>query len=145
MSETNDHWKTILQRGANALAFRITSPHNAVKPTMIAEPAPQKRALPVMVYHAVAACALVDSWVAAGEGGEILIDRPAVLTRQKLVNAKAAEPPGSTQSPFSTGYAADYRLELTRLAWLSIIADPPGRLEALAAQYTPPEARIKLV
>lgn len=144
MNKTNDHWKTVLQRGANALAFRITSPHNAVKPTMIAEPAPQKRALPVMVYHAVAVCALVDGWVAAGEG-EILIDRPAVLTRQKLVSAKAAEPPGSTQSPFSTGYAADYRLELARLAWLAIIDDPAGRLEALAAVYTPPEPRVKLV
>jgi hypothetical protein len=144
MSATNDHWKTILQRGANALAFRISSPANAARPTMVAEPAPQKRALPVMVYHAVAACALVDSWVAGGEG-EILIDRPAVLTRQKLVNAKAAEPPGSAESPFSTGYAADYRLELARLAWLAIIDDPGHRLEALAAAYEPPEPRVKLV
>jgi len=144
MSKTNDHWKTVLQRGANALAFRITSPHNAVKPTMIAEPAPQKRVLPVMVFHAVAVCALIDSWVAGGEG-EVLIDRPAVLTRQKLMNAKAAEPPGSTQSPFSTGYAADYRLELARLAWLAIIDDPAGRLESLAAVYSPQEPRIKLV
>lgn len=144
MSETNDHWKTVLQRGANALAFRITSAVNAAKPTMVAEPAPQKRALPVMVYHAVAVCALVDSWVAAGEG-QVLIDRPPVLTRQKLVAAKAAEPPGSTQSPFSTGYAADYKLELARLAWLAIIDDPAGRLETLAAAYTPPEQRVKLV
>jgi len=97
-----------------------------------------------MVYHAVAACALVDGWVAGGEG-EILIDRPAVLTRQKLVNAKAAEPPGSAESPFSTGYAADYRLELARLAWLAIIDDPGHRLEALAAAYEPPEPRVKLV
>ena len=144
MSDTNDHWKTVLQRGANALAFRITSPHDAVKPTMVAEPAPQKRALPVMVFHAVAAIALVDAWVAAGEG-EVLIDRPAILSRQKLLKAKAAEPPGSTQSPFSTGYAADYRLELTRLTWLAIIDDPAGRLETLAATYKPPEPRIKLV
>lgn len=144
MSATNDHWKTVLQRGANALAFHITSPANAVKPTMAAEPAPQKRTLPVMVYHAVAVCALVDGWVAAGEG-EILIDRPAVLARQKLVNAKAAEPPGSTPSPFSVGYAADYRLELARLAWLAIIEDPAARLEALAAAYQPPEPRVKLV
>jgi hypothetical protein len=144
MSATNDHWKTILQRGANALAFRITSPPNAVKPIMIAEPAPQKRVLPVMVYHAVAACALVDGWVAGGDG-EILIDRPAVLTRQKLVNAKAVEPPGSTPSPFSVGYAADYRLELARLAWLAIIDDPAQRLEALAEAYEPPEPRVKLV
>ncbi|WP_165186618.1 hypothetical protein [Caulobacter soli] len=144
MSETNDHWKTILQRGANALAFRITSPANAVKPIMVAEPAPQKRALPVMVYHAVAACALVDSWIMTGEG-DVLIDRPAVLTRQKLVNAKAAEPPGSAQSPFSTGYAADYRLELVRLTWLAIIDDPASRLESLAATYKPPEPRVKLV
>ena len=144
MSDTNDHWKTILQRGANALAFRITSPVNAVKPTMVAEPAPQKRALPVMVFHAVAAIALVDTWVAAEEG-EILIDRPAILSRQKLLKSKAAEPPGSTQSPFSTGYAADYRLDLARLAWLAIIDDPASRLETLAATYTPPEPRIKLV
>jgi hypothetical protein len=144
MSATNDHWKTILQRGANALAFRITSPVNAVKPTMVAEPAPQKRALPVMVYHAVAACALIDGWVTGGEG-EILIDRPAILTRQKLVNAKAAEPPGSAQSPFSTGYAADYRLELARLAWLAIIDDPASRLEVLATTYKPLEPRVKLV
>uniref|UniRef100_B0T6X0 Uncharacterized protein n=1 Tax=Caulobacter sp. (strain K31) TaxID=366602 RepID=B0T6X0_CAUSK len=144
MSDTNDHWKTILQRGANALAFQITSPPNAVKPTMVAEPAPQKRALPVMVFHAVAAIALVDTWVAAGEG-EILIDRPAILSRQKLLNAKAAEPPGSTQSPFSTGYAADYRLDLVRLAWTAIIEDPARRLEELSAIYTPPEPRVKLV
>jgi hypothetical protein len=144
MSATNDHWKTVLQRGANALAFRITSPANAVRPILVAEPAPQKRVLPVMVYHAVAACALVDGWVAGGEG-EILIDRPAVLTRQKLLNAKAAEPPGSAESPFSTGYAADYRLELARLAWLAIIDDPGHRLEALAAAYEPPEPRVKLV
>lgn len=144
MSATNDHWKTILQRGANALAFQITSPANAVKPTMTAEPAPQKCALPVTVYHAVAACVVIDGWVAAGEG-EILIDRPAILARQKLVNAKAAEPPGSIPSPFSIGYAADYRLELARLAWLAIIDDPAARLEALAAVYQPPEPRVKLV
>ncbi|MFZ0267794.1 hypothetical protein [Caulobacter sp.] len=144
MSKTNNHWKTVLQRGANALAFRITSPPNAVKPTLVAEPAPQKRALPITVYQAVSVCALVDSWVAVGEG-EVLIDRPAVLIRQKLVTAKAAEPIGSTQSPFSTGYAADYRLELARLAWLAIIADPAGRLEALAAAYAPPEPQVKLV
>jgi hypothetical protein len=144
MSNTNDHWKTVLERGAAALAFRITSPPNAVKPTLLAEPAPQKRVLPVLVYHAVAACALVDSWVAAGEG-EVLIDRPAILTRQKLANAKAAEPPGSVQSPFSTGYAADYRLELARLTWLAIIDAPESRLETLAALYQPPEPRVKLV
>jgi hypothetical protein len=144
MSATNNHWKTILQRGANALTFQITSPNSAIKPIMVVEPTPQKRVLPVMVYHAVAACALVDGWVAAGEG-EILIDRPAVLVRQKLVNAKAAEPPGSTPSPFSIGYAADYRLELARLAWLAIIDDPGHRLEALAAAYEPPEPRVKLV
>lgn len=144
MSETNDHWKTILQRGANALAFRITSPSTAVKPTMIAEPAPQKRAPPVMVFNAMAASAIVDGWVAAGEG-EILIDRPAILARQKLAAAKAAEPPGSAESPFSTGYAAAYRLELARLTWLAIIDHPSRRLEALAAQYSPPEPRIKLV
>jgi hypothetical protein len=144
MSDTNDHWKTILQRGVAALAFRITSPPNAAKPTMVAEPAPQKRPLPIMVFHAVAACALIDSWVMTGEG-EVLIDRPAVLARQRLLNAKAAEPPGSTPSPFSTGYAADYRLELARLAWLAIIEDPASRLETLAATYKPLEPRIKLV
>ena len=144
MSDNNDHWKTVLQRGVNALAFRITSPPNAAKPTLVAEPAPQKKPLPIMVFHAVAACALVDSWVAGGEG-QILIDRPAVLARQRLVNAKAAEPPGSTPSPFSTGYAADYRLELARLTWLAIIDDPGSRLETLAATYKPPEPRIKLV
>jgi hypothetical protein len=144
MSDNNDHWKSVLQRAAGALAFRITSPPNAAKPTMVAEPAPQKRPLPIMVFHAVAACALVDSWVVTGQG-EVLIDRPAVLARQRLVNAKASEPPGSTPSPFSTGYAADYRLELSRLAWLAIIDDPASRLETLAATYKPPEPRIKLV
>lgn len=144
MSDNNDHWKTVLQRGVNALAFRITSAPNAVKPAMIAEPAPQKRALPVMVFHAVAAAALIDSWVMTGEG-QILIDRPAILARQRLVNAKAAEPPGSATSPFSTGYAADYRIELARLTWLAIIDSPAARLETLAAIYTPPPVRIKLV
>lgn len=144
MSDTNDHWKSVLQRGVAALAFQITSPPNAAKPTMIAEPAPQKRPLPILVFHAVAACALIDSWVVSGEGA-VLVDRPAILTRQRLLNAKAAEPPGSTPSPFSTGYAADYRLELARLAWLAIIDDPGARLEALAATYKPPEPRIKLV
>jgi hypothetical protein len=144
MSENNDHWKTVLQRGVNALAFRITSRPNAAKPTMVAEPAPQKRVLPIMVFNAVSATALVDSWVASGEG-EILIDRPAILARQRLLAAKAAEPPGSTPSPFSKGYAADYGLELARLTWLAIIDDPSRRLESLAATYTPPVARIKLV
>lgn len=144
MSETNHHWKTVLQRGVAALAFQITSPPGAVKPVMVAEPAPQKRALPVMVFNAVAASAVIDSWVAGGEG-EVLIDRAAVLARQKLVNAKAVEPPGSTPSPFSTGYAAAYRLELARLVWLAIIDDPANRLEALAATYAPPESRTKLV
>ena len=144
MSDTNDHWKTVLQRGVNALAFRITSPVNAVKPTMLAEPAPQKRPLPIMVFHAVSACALIDDWVVTG-GGKILVDRPAVLARQRLLNAKAAEPPGSTPSPFSTGYAADYRLELARLAWLAIIDDPGNQLQVLAATYKPLEPRIKLV
>jgi hypothetical protein len=144
MTETNDHWKTVLQRAVNALAFQITSPPNAAKPTMAAEPAPQKRPLPIMVFHAVAAAALVDSWVIEGEG-EVLIGRAAVLARQKLLNAKASEPPGSTQSPFSTGYAADYRLELAKLTWLAIIDDPAARLETLAARYKPPEQRVKLV
>ena len=144
MSENNDHWKTILQRAAGVLAFRITSPSNAARPSMVAEPAPQKRPLPIMVFHAVAAMALVDGWAAAG-AGEVLIDRPAILARQRLLNAKAAEPPGSLPSPFSTGYAADYKLELVRLTWLAIIDDPGQRLEALAAQYQPPRPRVKLV
>ncbi|WP_426011735.1 hypothetical protein [Caulobacter sp. DWR2-3-1b2] len=143
MSESNDHWKTVLQRGGAALAFKIIDPASA-KPTMIAEPAPQKRALPVMVYYAVAASAVVDSWVAGGDG-QVLIDRPAILARQRLLNAKAAEPPGSTPSPFSTGYATTYKLELARLAWLAIIDDPAQRLEALAATFAPPELRTKLV
>lgn len=143
MSETNHHWKTILQRGVAALDFQITNPSNA-SPAMIAKPAPQKRAPPVMVYHAVAAAAVVDSWVAGGEG-EVLIDRPAVLARQRLLSAKAAEPPGSTPSPFSTGYATAYRLELARLLWLAIIDHPSRRLEALAAMHAPPEPRVKLV
>ena len=143
MSETNDHWKTVLQRGGAALAFRILNPSSA-KPTMIAEPAPQKRALPVMVYYAVAASAVVDGWVAGGEG-QVLIDRPAILARQRLLNAKAAEPPGSMTSPFSTGYATVYKLELARLVWLAIIDDPAQRLEALAATFAPPELRTKLV
>jgi hypothetical protein len=144
MSESNEHWKAVLQRGVNALDFRITSPPNAVTPTMLGEPAPQKRALPVMVYHAVAAAAVVDGWVSGGEG-EVLIDRPAVLARQRLLKAKAAEPPGSKTSPFSTGYATIYRLELARLLWLAIIDDPGQRLEALAATYAPPQLRAKLV
>ena len=143
MSDNNDHWRTVLQRAMAALDFRITSPPNTV-PTMVGEPAPQKKALPVMVYHAVAASAVVDTWVVAGEG-EILIDRPAVLARQRLLKAKAAEPPGSTTSPFSTGYAAAYKLELARLVWLAIIDDPGARLETLAAAYAPLERRIKLV
>jgi hypothetical protein len=143
MSETNDHWKTVLQRGVAALDFRITSLPNA-PPAMAGEPAPRKRALPVMVQNAVAAAAVVDGWVAGGEG-EVLIDRPAILARQRLLNAKAAEPPGSTPSPFSTGYAAAYKLELARLLWLAIIDHPSRRLESLAAAYAPPELRIKLV
>jgi hypothetical protein len=143
MSESNEHWKTVLQRGVNALDFRITSPPNAT-PTMIGEPAPQKRALPIMVYHAVAAAAVVDGWVAGGEG-QVLIDRPAILARQRLLSAKAAEPPGSRPSPFSTGYATTYGLELARLLWLAIIDAPAERLEALAATYAPPVSRTKLV
>ena len=143
MSETNDHWKTVLQRGVAALDFRINSPPNAM-PTMVGEPAPQKHALPVMVYHAVGAACVVDGWVAAGEG-EVLIDRPAILARQRLLRAKAAEPPGSTPSPFSTGYATAYNLELSRLVWLAIIDDPAQRLEKLAAAFAPAERRTKLV
>jgi len=143
MSETNDHWKTVLQRGVTALDFQITSPPNALA-TMVAAPAPQKRALPVTVFYAVTAAAVVDSWVAGGDG-EVLIDRPAVLARQKLLNAKAAEPPGSTPSPFSLGYATAYRLELARLLWLAIIDHPGRRLEALAALYAPDEPRVTLV
>ncbi len=143
MSETNNHWKTVLQRGVSALDFQITSPAGP-SPTLTAQPAPQKRALPVMVYNAMAAAAVVDSWVAGGEG-EVLIDRPAILARRRLLNAKAAEPPGSTPSPFSTGYAAAYRLELARLLWLAIIDHPSRRLEALAASHAAPEPQIKLV
>lgn len=144
MSETNDHWKTVLQRGVAALAFRITSAPNAARPAMVAEPSPQKHPLPILVFHAVAACALVDGWVVSGEG-QVLIDRPSILARQRLLNARAAEPTGSTPSPFSTGYAADYRMELARLTWLAIIDDPGSRLETLAAIYKPQEPRIKLV
>jgi hypothetical protein len=143
MRETNDHWKTILQRGVTALDFRITAPASA-SPTMVGEPAPQKRALPVMVYNAMAAAAVVDGWVAGGEG-EVLIDRPAVLARRRLLDARAVEPPGSAPSPFSTGYGAAYRLELARLLWLAIIDHPSRRLEALAASYAQPEPRIKLI
>jgi hypothetical protein len=143
MSQTHDHWKTVLQRGAAALDFRIIDAAGA-SPALIAEPAPQKRALPVMVYNVMAAAAVVDGWVAGGEG-EVLIDRPAILARWRLLDAKAAEPPGSLPSPFSTGYGAAYRLELTRLLWLAIIDHPSRRLEALAAAYAPAEPRIRLV
>lgn len=143
MSENNDHWRTVLQRGVTALDFRIVDPTGA-SPSLIAEPAPQKRALPVMVHNAMAAAAVVDGWVAGGEG-EVLIDRPAILARRRLLDAKAAEPPGSAPSPFSTGYGAAYRLELARLLWLAIVDHPSRRLEALAASYAPSEPRIKLV
>jgi len=130
MKPADDHWPGTLQRVVASLEFRLTDARG-LTPTMGLEPRFKMEALPALIQTAVHAAMEVDRWV-AGDGSEAKIDREAIVARKSLVRALAAEPPGSGRSPFTDGYAAAYRLQLSKAIW-SLIADHPRRrLEDLA-------------
>lgn len=130
MNSPNDQWSVTLQRGVASLDFIISHDRAAGTTTMTSAVGEMKGARALVKTAALAALE-ADRWVVAGTG-DIPVPRALVLTRRDLVNAKAAEPPGSAPSPFSEGYAAVYRMELARLLWDAIADAPPRRLDELA-------------
>jgi hypothetical protein len=130
MNEPDDQWSVTLQRGVASLDFQVARDPAVAAPVMTGLLG-DLRGARAMVQAAAMAAAEADRWVAAGSG-DIPIPRALVLTRRDLAKAKAAEPPGSTTSPFTAGYAAVYRLELARLLWAAISDAPARRLEELA-------------
>ncbi|MDG2529454.1 hypothetical protein [Caulobacter endophyticus] len=130
MNQPDDQWSVTLQRGVASLDFQVTRDPTIGTPVMTGAPG-DLRGARALVQAAALAAAEADRWVAAG-AGDIPIPRDLVLTRRDLANAKAAEPPGSVTSPFTAGYAAVYRLELSRLLWAAISDAPARRLEELA-------------
>jgi len=140
MNDPDDQWARVLDRGVAALEFRlINGPH--APPFMSAQPREDLGALPVMVQTAAQAAAEVDRWVVAGQG-DIPIPRAMILSRRHLVASKVKEPPGSTPSPFTTGYTAAYRLGLAKLLWAAICDHPSRRLKALAAPRPEPDPEL---
>ena len=61
-------------------------------------------------------------------------DAQARSVRQALVDALNRETPGSGRSPFVTGYATAYRVELARVLWAAIADAPRRRLQELAGE-----------
>jgi len=61
-------------------------------------------------------------------------DAQARNVRQALVDALNREIPGSGRSPFVTGYATAYRIELARVLWTAIADAPRRRLQELAGE-----------
>jgi hypothetical protein len=131
MTTADDHWPATLQRVVAALEFKVQQP-SAVKPVMEIKVRQDIRALPALIQTAVRATIEIDHWIAA-ERLETPVDREAILARKELARAMASEPPGSAQSPFTTGYDAAYRLRLEQLVWAAIADHPRRRLEELAA------------
>lgn len=131
MITADDHWPATLQRVIATLDFKVTD-GKAIVPVMAVEPRQDIRNLPALIQTAIQATLEIDHWVAE-ERMEIPVDREAVLSRKNLARALAAEPPGSTQSPFTAGYDAAYRLLLEQLVWSAIADHPRRRLEELAS------------
>jgi hypothetical protein len=130
MNEPDDQWSVTLQRGVASLDFQVSRDAMAGA-TVMTGALGDLRGARALVQAAALAAAEADRWVASGSG-DVPIPRNLVLTRRDLANAKAAEPPGSTTSPFTAGYAAVYRMELARLLWSAISDAPARRLEELA-------------
>jgi hypothetical protein len=130
MKPADDHWPATLQRVVASLEFRLADTRG-LTPLMAAEPRFKLEALPALIQTAVHAAIEVDRWI-SGDGPDAKIDREAVVARKSLVRALAAEPPGSGRSPFTDGYAAAYRLQLSRAIWALIADHPRRRLEDLA-------------
>lgn len=131
MITADDHWPATLQRVVATLHFKVADP-KAVRPVMEIEVRQDIHSLPALIQTAVKATMELDHWIAV-ERMEIPVDREAVLARKQLARALATQPPGSAQSPFTTGYEAAYRLRLEQLVWAAIADHPRRRLEELAS------------
>ncbi|MBU4435382.1 MAG: hypothetical protein PSX79_16240 [bacterium] len=131
MITADDHWPATLQRVVAALDFKVPDAR-AVKPIMEIKVRQDIQNLPALIQTAVRATIEIDHWIAL-ERLEIPVDREAILARKDLARALANEPPGSRQSPFTSGYDAAYRLRLGQLVWVAIADHPRRRLEELAS------------
>jgi hypothetical protein len=131
MITADAHWPATLQRVVATLDFKVTNLQAAV-PLIEVEVRQDIHSLPALIQTAVLAAIEIDHWIAM-ERMEIPVDRESILARKNLARALAAEPPGSTQSPFTAGYEAAYRLRLEKLIWTAIADHPRRRLEELAA------------
>jgi hypothetical protein len=130
MTSADDHWPATLQRVVATLEFKLAGARG-LTPTMTVQPRGNLGALPALIQTAITATVEVDEWI-GGERQDAAIDREAIVARKSLVRALASEPPGSSHSPFTDGYAAAYRLQLARSVWAAISDHPRRRLEDLA-------------
>ncbi len=134
MTTADDHWPETLRRVVAAMEFELTKEKvgtDTTRPSFVmkASTSANLANLPALVATAVQAGLNVDLKIA--EPGPAF-DAQARNVRQALVEALNREPAGGSRSPFVTGYATAYRVELARVLWGAIADAPARRLQELA-------------
>ena len=133
MTTADDHWPETLRRAMAAMDFELTDEKvdaNTTRPRFLMRAVARAdfAALPALVATAVHASLETDRRIA--QPGPAY-DAQARNVRQALADALNREPLG-VRSPFVTGYATAYRIELARVLWAAIAEAPVRRLEDLA-------------
>ena len=133
MTTADDHWPETLKRVVAAIDFELTNEKigaNTTKPSFLMRAFANANfsSLPALVATAIHAGMEIDRRIAAPGRS---YDAQARKVRQALVEAMNKETPGAP-SPFVTGYAIAYRIELARVIWAAIHEAPARRLQELA-------------
>jgi hypothetical protein len=136
MTTADDHWPETLQRVVATMDFELTDEKvgaDTTKPSFLMQTTSSAdfSSLPALVATAVHAGLEIDRKIAASGPA---YDAQARNVRQALVDALNKETPGSGRSPFVTGYATAYRIELARVLWAAIADAPRRRLQELAGE-----------
>ncbi len=134
MTTADDHWPATLERVVSTLDFEV-APGGGTKPEVRAKIRGDISELPALVNLAVHAAVELDKRVAASDP-EAPVDRKAILIRKDLARALI----DGVNMVFVTGYAAAYRLELSRILWAGIADAPRRRLEEMARPRPPAKA-----
>lgn len=133
MTTADDHWPETLKRVVAAMEFELTDEKvgaDTTKPSFLMRSFANAdfSALPALVATAIHAGMEIDRRIAAPGRS---YDVQARKVRQALVEAMNKETAG-VRSPFVTGYATAYRIELARVIWAAISDAPARRLQELA-------------
>ncbi|USQ98135.1 hypothetical protein [Caulobacter sp. RL271] len=134
MTTADDHWPETLQRVVAAMEFELTDEKigaDTTKPSFMMRVVTHAdfAALPALVTTAIHAGFEIDRRIA---GAGRAYDAQARKVRQALAEALNREVVAGGSSPFVTGYATAYRMELARVLWAAISDAPARRLQELA-------------